>query len=348
MSDDFELTIVEPIETKIYKPPAYLDEQNIDPDTFLINFAKFLPMYIAKNRPAEDTMSTYETAIRLFFKWCKEMGMHPLAVRDFQMRLYMQHMGTKQKLANSTIRLKMEAIRAFYHMAVKMGFIKTSPCDDIPLPSVDPANDEDFKYYTVEQLGEICDTFLVQEPATCARNTLIVYLMGVEGLRRVEVMRLNDEDIDYEHKRILIRGKGHNGFIYPCDATMDKLMDYLRLRGPVEPDNGVIPTIISFSHRRYGKRITRTGLHVIISKALEFAGVKYPGHSCHTLRHSCGTNLYHETKDLRIVQETLRHSSPEMTARYSHVDKRATTRPTRNILPVSGKSNRTESNDSRE
>ena len=335
LADEFELAVIEQVEPKTYRPPAYLDEQNISADTFIINFAKFLPMYIAKNRPAADTMSTYETAIRLFFKWCNENNMHPLAVRDFQMRLYIQHLENNQKLSSSTVRLKMEAIRAFYNMATKMNFIKTNPCDDIPLPTIKVASDEDFKYYTLEQLGEICDTFLVQEPATCARNTLIVYLMGVEGLRRVEVMRLNDEDIDYERKRILIRGKGHNGFIYPCDATMDRLMDYLHLRGPVEPDNGVTPTIISFSNRRYGKRITRTGLHVIISKALEFAGVKYPGHACHTLRHSCGTNLYHETKDLRVVQETLRHSSPEMTARYSHVAERSSTRPTRNIIPIS-------------
>ena len=194
MNDDFELAVVEQVEPKTYRPPAYLDEQNITPDTFIINFAKFLPMYIAKNRPAADTMSTYETAIRLFFKWCNENNMHPLAVRDFQMRLYIQHLENNQKLSSSTVRLKMEAIRAFYNMATKMNFIKANPCDDIPLPAIKVASDEDFKYYTLEQLGEICDTFLVQEPATCARNTLIVYLMGVEGLRRVEVMRLNDEE----------------------------------------------------------------------------------------------------------------------------------------------------------
>lgn len=82
MNDDFELAVVEQVEPKTYRPPAYLDEQNITPDTFIINFAKFLPMYIAKNRPATDTMSTYETAIRLFFKWCNENNMHPLAVRS--------------------------------------------------------------------------------------------------------------------------------------------------------------------------------------------------------------------------------------------------------------------------
>ena len=333
MSNDFELSVIEEVEPKTYRPPAYLDEQNITEEDFLTNFAKFLPLYIGKSRPSDDTMSTYEAAIRLYLNWCKAAKMHPFAVRDFQMRLYISYLQDKQKMTSSTVRLKLAAIRAFYHMSIKLGFVKTSPCDDIPLPPLNDMSDEDFKYYTVEQLGEICETFLTMEPATCARNKFIVFLMGVEGLRRTEVMRLNDEDIDFERKTMLIRGKGHNGLIYPCDATMDALMDYLKMRGPVEQDNGFTPTIISFSHCRYGKRITRSGLHVIIAKALEWAGLKYPGHACHTLRHSCGTNLYHETKDIRVVQETLRHKTPSMTARYAHVDERAAIRPTRNIAP---------------
>lgn len=332
--DKFELTVIDEVEPKTYCPPAYLDEENLTADQFILNFAKFLPFYIGKERPAEDTMSTYEMAIRLYLKWCNDVKMHPFAVRDFQMRLYIAYLEDKQKLSSTSIRLKLAAIRCFYHMAVKLKLIKESPCDDIPLPRLSKMSDEDFKYYTIEQLGEICETFLTMEPATCARNTLIIYLMGVEGLRRVEVMRLNDEDIDFERKTILIRGKGNrNSLIYPCDATMDALVDYMRKRGPVEPESSFTPTIISFSHNHYGKRLTRIGIHWVVSTALELAGVKYPGHSCHTLRHSCGTNLYHDTKDIRVVQETLRHASPNMTARYSHVDERAAIRPTRNIVP---------------
>ena len=346
MDNEFNLTLIEEVETKTYKPPAYLDEEKLTADQFIRNFAKFLPLYISKQRPAEDTMATYESAIRLYLKWCKDADIHPFAVRDFQFRLYVAFLQNKQHLSNATVKLKVVAVRAFYTMAVKLGLIKASPCDDVPLPSVELISDEDFKYYTIEQIGEICETFNIFEPTTCARNKLIVYLMGVEGLRSVEVMRLNDEDIDFERKTILIRGKGNrNAFIYPCDATMDLLSIYLKKRGPVEyeiiagkEDAGakkqVTPTIISFSHRRYGKRITRTGLRSIINKALEWAGVKYPGHSCHTLRHSCGTNLYHNTRDIRIVQETLRHASPTMTARYSHVDERSAIRPTRSIVPT--------------
>lgn len=335
-SIDYQLVTVEGTEEKTYWPPVYIDERNIDADSFIANFEKFLPLYIGRARPTEDTMATYETAIRIYLNWCKEARMHPFAVRDFQFRLYIAYMQDKQHLAPASVRLKIAAIRAFYHMSVKLGFIKSSPCDDIPLPPLDNLSDADFKYYTVEQLGEICNSFLQSDPLTCARNKFIVYLMGVEGLRTVEVMRLNDEDINFERKTILIRGKGnHNALIYPCDATMDVMMAYMNKRGQVDPEGEVTPTIISFSHRRIGKRITRSGLRKIVNTALEWAGVKYPGHACHTLRHSCGTNLYHETKDIRVVQETLRHKSPVMTARYSHVDERTSTRPTKNITPVS-------------
>ena len=35
--------------------------------------------------------------------------------------------------------------------------------------------------------------------------------------------------------------------------------------------------------------------------------------------HSCGTYLYQKTKDLRLVQDQLGHSSPIVTQVYSHI-----------------------------
>ena len=154
-SRDYQLVTVEGTEEKVYQPPAYIDERNMDADSFIANFAKFLPLYIGRTRPTEDTMATYETAIRIYLNWCQEVRIHPFAVRDFQFRLYIAYMQDRQHLSPATVRLKIAAIRAFYHMSVKLGFIKASPCDDIPLPPLDNLGDEDFKYYTVEQLGEM-------------------------------------------------------------------------------------------------------------------------------------------------------------------------------------------------
>lgn len=47
------------------------------------------------------------------------------------------------------------------------------------------------------------------------------------------------------------------------------------------------------------------------------------------LRHTCGTLLYKDTKDLQIVKQVLRHSNVNITSKYAHIynkmDKRYTT-----------------------
>ena len=157
--------------------------------------------------------------------------------------------------------------------------------------------------------------------------------MGVEGLRVVEVMRLSDEDIDWQRGRIEIRGKGHAGIIYPCEETFQLLKAYIEERGPVPPENRLTPTVISCARNNAQGRITRVGIRYVINKALTDAGLKQPGYACHLFRHSCGTNLYQETKDLRVVQETLRQRSPKVTAKYAHVHDRMERRYTRGITP---------------
>ena len=157
--------------------------------------------------------------------------------------------------------------------------------------------------------------------------------MGVEGLRVVEVMRLSDEDIDWQRGRIEIRGKGHAGIIYPCEETFQLLKAYIETRGAIPPVSRLTPTIISCSPNNRNGRITRVGIRYVINKALTDAGLKQPGYACHLFRHSCGTNLYQETKDLRVVQETLRQRSPKVTAKYAHVHDRMEKRYTGGISP---------------
>ena len=78
----------------------------------------------------------------------------------------------------------------------------------------------------------------------------------------------------------------------------------------------------------------------VMNEALKLAGLKKAGASCHVLRHSCGTNLYANTKDLRLVQETLRQRNPAIAARYAHVQDRLTNRRTANITPGSHKTDK--------
>ena len=305
----------------------------ITPEYFIAHFYEYLPRYIAGGAPTADTRDTYELAIRLFLHWCMEQNLHPLSdVHDYQIRIYMEEMRARGYSA-ATLMIKGAAIRAFYKVAQRLSFIAENPCADLQLRNPQHL-DEDYKYLTVDQIKEICEGLAADQNALRRlRNLLIVYLMGVEGLRVVEVMRLSDEDIDWQRGRIEVRGKGHAGIIYPCEETFQLLKAYIEERGPVPPENRLTPTVISCAHNNPQGRITRVGIRYVINKALTEAGLKQPGYACHLFRHSCGTNLYQETKDLRVVQETLRQRSPKVTAKYAHVHDRMERRYTRGITP---------------
>lgn len=305
----------------------------ITPEYFIVHFYEYLPRYIAGGAPTADTRDTYELAIRLFLHWCMEQNLHPLNdVHDYQIRVYMEDMRTRGYSA-ATLMIKGAAIRAFYKVAQRLSFIEENPCADLQLRNPQHL-DEDYKYLTVDQIKEICEGLAADKNALRRlRNLLIVYLMGVEGLRVVEVMRLSDEDIDWQRGRIEIRGKGHAGIIYPCEETFQLLQAYIETRGAIPPENRLTPTIISCSPNNRNGRITRVGIRYVINRALTDAGLKQPGYACHLFRHSCGTNLYQETKDLRVVQETLRQRSPKVTAKYAHVHERMENRHTQGITP---------------
>ena len=312
---------------------ASVRQDAITPEYFITHFYEYLPRYIAGGAPTADTRDTYELAIRLFLHWCMEQGLHPLNdVHDYQIRVYMEEMRTRGYSA-ATLMIKGAAIRAFYKVAERLSFIAENPCADLQLRNPQHL-DEDYKYLTVDQIKEICEGLAADKNALRRlRNLLIVYLMGVEGLRVVEVMRLSDEDIDWQRGRIEIRGKGHAGIIYPCEETFQLLKAYIETRGAIPPEKRLTPTIISCSPNNRNGRITRVGIRYVINKALSDAGLKQPGYACHLFRHSCGTNLYQETKDLRVVQETLRQRSPKVTAKYAHVHDRMERRYTRGITP---------------
>lgn len=232
------------------------------------------------------------------------------------------------------------AVRAFYAAAKKIYLIEVNPAADVEAPSVEHNGDALLHFYTPQQMNEIIHVFDEDKDAfTRTRNKLILYLMGVEGLRNIEVHRACVEDINWEASAIMVRGKGTKGRmepIYPCEETFELIEEYLKAiptNHKIKKDGVLTPLILFSSNRNFLGCISRNGIRAIMNKALEACNLKHPGYSCHVFRHSCGTNLYHETKDLRLVQDILRHCDPKVIARYAHVADRLTKRYTSRLVP---------------
>ncbi|MEM6613638.1 MAG: tyrosine-type recombinase/integrase, partial [Cyanobacteria bacterium P01_C01_bin.72] len=83
------------------------------------------------------------------------------------------------------------------------------------------------------------------------------------------------------------------------------------------------PLVLSFSNRRYGQRLSRSGIGHVVDGYLEKCNLKHSDLesrlSPHSLRHTAGTLSLQNGSTLREVQDMLGHSDPKTTAIYTHV-----------------------------
>lgn len=314
----------------------------------MYDIEKYLPQFVANGRPSEDTMRHYTTEINNYLKWLSDNAYDAQSVTEDDAKDYVTYL-INMGYSDASIKLKVTVLKMFYFAAIKLKVTTKNPFENIkPKPPV--YDDSDFDYLTVEELKRIVhalNDFNDSANVSNRRDIAIIMLMAVEGLRTVEIHRMNDCDIDFTKSRILIHGKNREEYIYPCYDTLKALIKYLDVKAEIldRPSKGKLPTFISLSKKYFGNRITRNGIRWSINKALSLIDRKTDGNSCHMLRHSCGTNLYAATKDLRLVQETLRQKSPEMAARYAHVNERMNDRKTGLISPFSKEENNNDRQD---
>ena len=313
---------------------SYADVEEI----FLDNYEDVLKKYIAGGNPSEDTLKNYFGQIREFLSWCKDNDFKPLRIQEPHIILYRDFLIEKKQKVN-TVAAKLNAIRKFYHLAQKFHIITDNPAEDVKAPRDPDAALVNLPYLSAGKL-EYLFRAIPCETEKELRDKVIIAFMAIEGLRTVEIHRMNEEDINVEQQTILIHGKGKNAMIYPRPDTFALLMRYLeskdrfRIKATKRSnDDELIPVFTSTSNNMYGHRIIRQAVRDAVNKWLAVVGLKEKGKAGHMLRHTCATLLYKETKDLKQIQETLRHSNINMSSKYAHLTERQENRYT-NSIPV--------------
>ncbi|MGO9999450.1 MAG: tyrosine-type recombinase/integrase [Acetobacteraceae bacterium] len=160
---------------------------------------------------------------------------------------------------------------------------------------------------------------LLMAPSLKAR-TMLTISYGC-GLRAGEVTQLTVGDIDSAQYIIrVVQGKGRKdrNVMLPPDV-LALLREWWRERSALD-DAGMPPAErwIFPSHGRR-KPITPRQFSRLFGEAVKAAGIRKPGLTLHSLRHSFATHLLERGTDIRIIQALLGHDKLETTARYTRV-----------------------------
>lgn len=300
---------------------------------FLNNYESIIISYIADGSPSKDTLAAYYSSIKNFLIWCDHNALNPLSVTENHMIIYRSFL-VDHEFAASSISANLAALRIFFYAAIKLGILSTNPVEDVKAPRNKNYSLDDIPYIPAGKL-EYLFQLMPLDSEKNLRDKVIIALMAIEGLRTVEIHRMNEEDIDTSRKVIYIRGKGKNALIYLRSDTFDLLQKYLqykdRERINYTENEELTPVFTSLSNNERGHRMNRRSIRRAIDSWLVKAGLKERNKSGHMLRHTCATLLYRETKDIKAIQETLRHSSINTSSKYAHLVDREDNRYTVSI-----------------
>jgi len=148
-----------------------------------------------------------------------------------------------------------------------------------------------------------------------ARDLAIVGLMLLQGLRSVEVMTLNRDDVLLSEGQLRVRGKGNKLRLLPLAPETTQLLEhYLRLERP-DPCSAALFVVLK--GRARGQRITPAGLRSLFRYHRRTTGVQLA--NPHRFRHTFASDMVRAGISLPALMQLMGHADIETTMHYVKV-----------------------------
>ncbi len=262
-------------------------------------------------RVSARTLEAYELGVRVFVKWAGERAVSLLRPKPDMGYSYARHLEA-QGYKTASVRVRLAAAG---HVFSALRWCNAT--DAVPFADVRPAPDpvprtQKRKPYPDEDVARLL--------AHATPEEAVLVLLGAHGgLRASELVGLWWKDVHLEGDRpfLTVLGKGaKTRDVDVSDSLRAALLKWRALLG-AHAKARVLP----YGHRAQAVNVLRA--------LCARAGVTYERRHVHGLRHSSGTRLYRDTRDLLEVREHLGHASvtsTEVYVEYARQDKRSKVR----------------------
>lgn len=268
-------------------------------------FEEYL-FYLTMRNYSERTISSYRSDFRKFLQYLKERKtppeldkMQPRIMRQYGMWL------KKQGYPPNTIGRKINSLRSFFNYLVYEEYIDVSPMTRVKAPKREKRVPD---YFTEEEINQFLS--VVDKP----KDKAVLYLFAYTGLRRGELIALDNKDVDLENGLIVVHGKGKKDRVIPMAPKLKEvLLEYVEWKRKKYPR----PKTEAFILTNYGNRTNGDALNRIFHKALRKSGINRPL-TIHKLRHGFATMLLNRGVDMVTLQTLLGHENISTTQVYAH------------------------------
>lgn len=219
----------------------------------------------------------------------------------------------KTKKAN-TVQLYLIAVKQFFKWTASEG-IYPNIADNIKGVTVSKGSKKD--YLTTNQVKDIL-SLINTDTDKGKRDYAMIALMVTCGLRDIEVVRANIEDLRTRQNNtvLYLQGKGRDDrdeYVIVPDEVEKAIRAYLQTRSD---DSESLFT--GNSNHGKGDRLTTRSVSRIVKTAMINAGLDSDRLTAHSLRHTAVTHSLMAGESLQEVQQFARHSNINTTLIYAH------------------------------
>ena len=258
------------------------------------------------------TVKDYEADLNDFMAYFTSLDSH-LTWEDIDqdiVRGWMESMMDRGNSASSVCWL-LSALRALYRFGMKRGLVTKNPAHLIKAPKKAKPLPQFVRETDMDRLIDNEEMWDTTYKSILART--IIIMIYETGVRRSELIGLNDTDIDFNQRTIKVTGKRNKQRIIPFGEELhETLLKYMQ-----ERDAKSSRQTEAFFTNEKGQRISESLLATLVKNSLGKV-TTMKKQSPHVLRHTYATALLNNGAGLESVKKLLGHESLSTTEIYTH------------------------------
>lgn len=259
----------------------------------------------------ELTVMRYEKSLRGFQAYFENLdkGLSWKTVDSDVIRDWMETL-VDQGYKATSVNADLSALRSFFRFALSRNLVDRDPARHIK----GPKKQKPLPQFMKEgEMDKLLDDPEWGNDYINVRARTIILLLYETGIRRAELMGLNDDDIDLNACLLKVTGKRDKQRLIPFGTELaEAIKHYMEVR-----DQQVDRQSEALFLDRKGRRMTAGQIYREVKDQLSKVTTTKK-RSPHVLRHTFATTLLNNGAGLESVRQLLGHESLETTEIYTH------------------------------
>lgn len=258
-----------------------------------------------------SSRNLYRRTLKQYFSWVTKRGYLLSEITRAQLLEYKEAL-LSSGMSSLTVGSYITSVRRFYEFTEANKYYP-----NVAKGIKTPKRKQQFKKQPL--LPAQATALLTYFKERALRDYAVVNLLLRTGLRTIELIRANIEDLTFKGSQrvLLVQGKGRDekdNFVVLTDKAYQPIAEYLALRGKYTSSE---PLFISVSNNSKGERLTTRSISFIVKEGLKAIGLDERSFTAHSLRHTTAVNILRAGGSLETAQFTLRHTNPATTQIYT-------------------------------